>query len=623
MQDREPTAIETAVVRFVRAIVAELRWRLLGAVLVALALAAVEGTGVLLLVPLLSLVGLDVDQGLTSRLAGLIGGAFTAVGLEPTLLTVLAIFLAVATSQAVLYRTYLLLNPSLEQQFAVSLRKRLYAAIVRVEWSFFTRQRTTDLVHAVTADVDRAGSAVYQFLTLLAGMAVTAVYVAIAFRLSPSLTSAVAVAGVALLLLSRGRTRRSSDMGERYTQVNRRQFHATSESIAGLKVARSFDAEERDIALFAGHVQARTVAYLELLRSFARAKLGLDLSSALLICALLYVAVEWLELRGAGLLMLILVFNRLMPRVMTLQESAQVVVSGVPSFGAVMRLVDACESHAEPVRPREDESPAASLRRELCLERVRYSYEGSKTAAVEDVSMRIEAGRTTAIVGHSGAGKSTVADLLIGLLRPSSGEVIVDGRAMSGDAIRAWRRSIGYVPQESFLLHDTVRANLLWAHPDATEDEMWIALERAAAAEFLRNSRDGLDTIVGDRGVRLSGGERQRLALARALLRRPTLLVLDEATSALDAINEQQILSTVRHLAGAVTTVIVTHRLTAIRDADEIYVMDDGRVVESGTWPELAARQGPFARLLSAHGLSDPQRTRSAASVPSHPAAVR
>jgi ATP-binding cassette, subfamily C, bacterial len=612
-------ARQSGFVRFVRTVAAELRWRLLGAVLVALALAAVEGTALLLLVPLLGLVGLDVDQGLTSRLASSMARAFAAFGLQPTLPTVLGIFLAVATSQALLYRAYLLLNPSLEQQFAVALRKRLYAAIVRVDWSLFIRQRISDLVHAVTSDIDRAGTAVYQFLTLLSGLAVTTVYVAIAFRLSPALTSIVAAAGAVLLLVSRGRTRRSSDIGERYSEVNRRQFHVISESINGLKVAKSFDAVERDIALFGRHADARTTAYLDLLRSFARTKLGLDLSSAVLICSLLFIAVQWLHVRGAGLLMLIFVFNRVMPRVMTLQESVQTVASGVPSFNAAIRLIDQCEEQADRSRT-SDAAEAIPLRHEIRFDQVSYRYEGAKQDAVQELSVRIPAGRTVAIVGASGAGKSTFADLLIGLLRPSAGEVRVDGAAVKDDGIAAWRRTVGYVPQESFLLHDSVRANLRWAQPDATDAQMWSALERAAAAGFLR-TRQGLDTIVGDRGVQLSGGERQRLALARALLRNPTLLVLDEATSALDSINEQQILETVRSLGGVVTTVIVTHRLTAIRDVDAIYVMSQGSIAESGTWNDLASRPSAFAQLLDAHGL-DPQRTRSVASAASNPAVV-
>jgi ATP-binding cassette subfamily C protein len=581
--------------RFVSAVVAALRWRLAGAVLIGLALAAVEGAGLLLLIPLLSSVGLAVEDGLTSGFARFIASAFAVAGLRPALITVLAVFLVIAAIQAALYRTYLLVNPSLEQQFVQALRNRLYAAVVKVEWSFFISKRTNDLVYGVTAEVDRAGTAVFQLLNTFAGLAVSTVYLAVAFRLSPRLTVLVAIVGVLLLWVLRGRTRRSSELGEKYSDANRRQFHMISESIASLKTAKSFGAERRDIAIFAGHTRERTGAYLELLRSYARSKMSVDLSTAFVICGLLYVAVEWLGLQGAGLLMLIYVFGRVMPRVMSLQESAQIIFAGLPSFAAVMRLVDECEAHAErlPV-PVPDPLP---LHREVRLESVSYAYQGA-APAVQALSLSIPAGRTTAFVGASGAGKSTLADLLIGLLRPDSGRLLIDGRPLMDDDVSAWRRSIGYVPQDSFLLHDTVRANLLWAKPDASDADMWTALERAAAADFLRRSREGLDTVVGDRGVRVSGGERQRLALARALLTNPELLVLDEATSALDALNEQQILSAVRGLAGAVTTVIVTHRLSAIRHADVIHVMDEGRIAESGTWDELVARQGRFARLM-------------------------
>jgi ATP-binding cassette subfamily C protein len=234
------------------------------------------------------------------------------------------------------------------------------------------------------------------------------------------------------------------------------------------------------------------------------------------------------------------------------------------------------------------------------LENVSCSYGTSGPKVLQDVTLAIPSGRTTAIVGPSGAGKSTLADVLIGLLRPVSGAVTVDGRPLGDADLTAWRRAIGYVPQDGFLFHDTVRQNLRWAEPDATDAEMWAALERAAAADFIKGRPEGLDTIVGDRGVRLSGGERQRLALARALLTAPRLLVLDEATSSLDAPNEQLILDAVRALSGSVTTVIITHRLAAIRFADVIHVLENGRLVESGSWPELVARNGAFTRLLRA-----------------------
>jgi ATP-binding cassette, subfamily C, bacterial len=179
-----------------------------------------------------------------------------------------------------------------------------------------------------------------------------------------------------------------------------------------------------------------------------------------------------------------------------------------------------------------------------------------------------------AIVGRTGAGKSSLADLLLGLLSPDNGTLLVDGIPLDGALLGHWRRSVGYVPQDNFLFNDTIRANLLWAYPEASEDDFREALSIAAADGFIGKLPEGLDTVVGERGLRLSGGERQRLGLARALLCRPTLLILDEATSALDN-----------------------------SGADRIIVLDHGRLIQAGTWDSLVQdREGPFAALLGEAG---------------------
>jgi ATP-binding cassette subfamily C protein len=289
---------------------------------------------------------------------------------------------------------------------------------------------------------------------------------------------------------------------------------------------------------------------------------------------------------------------------MALQQSAETLAGGLPAFTSVRQLLKEAEGHAE--RSAGGGSSRLALREAISLDRISFAYTAGGPAVLRQVSMSIPAGRTTAIVGASGAGKSTLADILIGLLQPTGGRLEVDGQPLSGGDLPAWRRSVGYVPQESFLLHDTIRKNLLWAKPDATDADMWDALARAAAGGFVRARPDGLDAVVGDRGLRLSGGERQRLALARALLTQPVLLVLDEATSALDSINEQQILASVRNLRESATTLIITHRLSAVRHADLIYVLENGQIEASGTWDELVKKPGVFGAMLSAQGSYSP-----------------
>lgn len=222
---------------------------------------------------------------------------------------------------------------------------------------------------------------------------------------------------------------------------------------------------------------------------------------------------------------------------------------------------------------------------------VSFSYP-SRNNAITNLSLFIEKGGMTALVGESGSGKSTVTDLLIGLQVPSSGDVFIDSIPASDYNLNSFRQKIGYVPQEPILFHASIRDNLLWSYEAATEKEMWDSLRIANAEQFIKSLPDSMDTIVGDRGVRLSGGQRQRIALARALLRKPVLLILDEATSSLDTESEQLIQRSVEGLSNSMTVLIVAHRLSTIRKASQIYVMKDGIIIEEGSFSSLSERPG-------------------------------
>jgi len=272
----------------------------------------------------------------------------------------------------------------------------------------------------------------------------------------------------------------------------------------------------------------------------------------------------------------------------------------LPAWTAFTGMLEECLAAAE--HPAGVAAPV-SFRSLITVDRVTYSYPRADRPAVAEVTLQIAAGRSVGLAGPSGCGKTTVADLLLGLLRPDRGSIAIDGAPLNEEGSASWRDQIGYVAQDTFLFHDTVRANLLWAQPAASEDDLREALRLAAADRFVAQLPQGLDTVLGDRGIRLSGGERQRLALARALLRRPKLLILDEATSALDSENERAIQESIEGLRGRLTVLVITHRLTTIRDADVIYVMDEGRVVESGGWSELLQRDGRLAKLAEAQGV--------------------
>ena len=373
---------------------------------------------------------------------------------------------------------------------------------------------------------------------------------------------------------------------------------AAAESMAGLKVLNALGDDGRHVSGFGALSQRFSDTYVAMLRSLADSKWRLDLGAAVLVSIVLLVAVGVFDLRGAGLLLLLFIFARVVPRLAGVQQTAQLLATGLPSFGSVMSLINRCEQEAERLDTEQASGPA--LTGDIRLDDVSFRYTDTAAITLDRVTLDIPAGRTTAIVGRSGAGKSTLADLVMGLLTCIG--CCVDrwtsaGRPRNG----RWRRSVGYVAQDGFLLHDTIRNNLRWARPTATEADMWEALELAAARTFVEAHPDRLDAVVGDRGIRLSGGERQRLALARALIVRPSVLILDEATSALDALNEAAILAAIGGLKGRLTILLITHRIAATRHADLVYVLEGGRLVEHGPWPELAARpDGKFRALVDA-----------------------
>ncbi len=278
----------------------------------------------------------------------------------------------------------------------------------------------------------------------------------------------------------------------------------------------------------------------------------------------------------------------------TLAGLAPVITKGLESVRSVGEVLQAPE-----LEDNAGKAEVTSLRGAVTFEGVGHLYESDGRPAVSDFTLRVEPGETIALVGASGAGKSTVLNLVIGFLRPTSGRLLLDGTDMNTLDLRTYRRFVSVVPQESILFDGTIRENVAYGMDDADEETVRRALRDANALEFVDRLPRGLDTLVGEHGARLSGGQRQRLAIARALIRDPRVLILDEATSALDTRSEALVQQALARLLRGRTTFVVAHRLSTVRGADRIVVMGEGRILETGTHEELLAGGGAYTALHS------------------------
>ena len=567
------------------------------------ALSLTEWVGLLLLVPLLALVGLQSDSESLTSVTQRVTELLRQLGIHATLPAVLVLFVLLVALRAFLQLRQAEIQTRLEQEFVLLLRRRLYGAIAGAEWAFLVRQRGSDFVHALTSEVDRAGTAVGQLLALVSLLIVCAAYVLVALRVSAAMTLATSVAGLLLVVVLRRGRSLAHETGERLSDAYRDLYATATEHLAGIKTARVVGAQERNTKAFETITTHTAVTQAASARAYGLTTAIFSVSAAVVLCIFVFAAVSVLKLSAASVLLLLLLFSRLVPRFSGVLNSYQYLITSIPSYAHVEEMIDRCVAAVEP-----HAYAASPLRfeRAVQLREIGFRYLDTGAAwTLSGISLDIPARRTTAIVGMSGSGKSTLADLLIGLLTPATGTITIDSAPLDESRLRQWRAQIAYVSQDTFLLHDTIRANLLWAEPSATATEMQRALQQAAADEFTSRLPHGIDTVIGDRGVLLSGGERQRIALARALLRQPRLLILDEATSALDSENERLIRQAISSLHGQTTIVMITHRLSSVRDADRIHVLDGGRLVACGSWEELvSANSGRFRDMCAAQGIT-------------------
>lgn len=547
-----------------------------------------EGIGVSGMLPLMRLAVVDLPagngpgdpspSGLETRVVAL----FARLGLEATPATLLALALG-----GVLLKALLVLVSSRQVGYTVAhtatrLRLDLIRAMLATRWEYYVHQSVGVVANAIALEAQSASEAYLRATTIVACLIQAAVYAGVACLVSWRAALAALVGGALIVGLLNLLVRSARRAGGRQTRRSRALLRRLTDTLQSVKSLKAMAREPLIAPVLEGETTRLNRAVQQEVSSVAALQALQEPLILVFLAAFLYGGLQLLHIPLADVVMLVFVSARAIMLAGKAQKEHQRMVAREHSFWALRQLTDEAVAAAEDVRG----GRAPVLQREIRLQGVRFAY--GQQAILHAVDLVIPRGSLTVITGPSGSGKTTLIDLILGLLQPSAGEVQIDGVSLADIDLRQWRQRIGYVPQETLMLHDSVRRNITLDDPGLGEPELRRALQAAGAWDFVQHLEHGADTFVGERGLRLSGGQRQRLALARALARDPALLILDEATTALDPATERAICATLRQIAGGVTLIAICHHGHLVELADQVYRLTDGHL-------ELVRRAGAAA----------------------------
>lgn len=586
-----------SVFRDVDRLTAGRRWLLPLLIVLGLMAFLFEGLGLYLLMPLLALVTVGDPLANQSAAASLVAAFLERVRPEAQVSLLVAAIVLLLVLKGIVQLVTQAAAAHVNAQVAHDLRMRLFSRVLSAGPSFVDRRGSAVVINALATETWRVSEGLQALTAMILHVCATLVFLGLMLALSWRTTLAVGAGTVVSLLIVHVITARARQQGVAAAEANERLAARMTESLSGLRTIWMLGRERYEILRFARASEDVRLAFLRLDILGAVPGPLLSMLFAVALGALIF------GLRGGEVVSLVVflaLLQRMWPHATSLMHARVTLLTLEGAIDAVFRIIEAPD--AQPLAS--GSRPAPAPRKALELRDVVLTYPDSSAAALDGVSLSCPARRTTALVGASGAGKSSVAGLFCRLLDPQAGEVTVDGAALRSFDLESWRQRCAVVPQDVFLFNTTIRENIAYGRPDAADGEILAAAQAAGAHAFIAALPEGYETRMGDRGMLFSGGQRQRIALARALVRRADVLILDEATNALDGLSERLVRDTLAAVAGTRTVIVISHRLASVRDADHIVVLQEGRVAETGTFAELRARGGLFTCMVDAERMS-------------------
>lgn len=559
-------------------------------------LALLDMLGVAAMIPLTQLLaGVSANSGALAVIADIVGTTSPAT-LIPVVASAIAVLFVAKSALALLFRWWLFGQTARVSAMVATEMMRRYAL---APYAHHRSRRLSEVYRNITAAVSQAVSVLLAVIGMCTDVLMLAAIIAVLAITAPVVTLlTVALFAAFVFGLQRGLRRRQAHLGEEVSEASLQAWQFLMPALDGFREARLTSSASMFIDGFRASRlrEARASREMGILSEIPRYSLEILFVVAIVGISLYLFAQETPAAAFTILGVFAAAALRALPTLTRVSTTFGTIRMGGVGLGIVLRVVAELDEGGT-----HDEQPRSAVRYsgDITLDDVTFRYPDAIEPVFHGLTLTVPQNRTTAFVGSSGAGKSTLLDLILGLQDPTSGAIMCGGRSVVDDKA-SWYSSLGVVPQDVFLTNDTVRANIAFGiAPESVDpDRLREVIDLAQLTPLIAELPDGLETMVGERGVRLSGGQRQRLGLARALYRRPSILILDEATSALDNVTEHEITETLARLSGSLTILIVAHRLSTVRGADNLVFLKDGRLEAQGTFSELRELSTDFARLV-------------------------
>lgn len=567
------------------------RWHVVALVVFGVVSALLEGIGINAVIPLVSffLGGASVGGAATDFITGTIQGLFAFLHIPFSFRFLLIFIFILFILRAISVIVFGYIRGWITADFLGKESEDVMRRTLLSSWSFSLKQKIGTMHNTLVRDVQQTGNLLNSVAQIVQSFSGFLMYLLVAINISPVITAYTIGGGAVLLFLLRPFLRRAQRIGSQAAGVEKQFAQFLSEHIIGMKSIKAAGVERAAIA--EGNAHIRLLRHLSIRQAFiGTVSTSFFQPSAIVIVVLLFL----LTYHSLGFSVISFAASLyLIQKIFTYLESGQGAMQSINSLLPYAKNVATFKQNLDLHRESSEGDKSFILDKELTFKNVSFAYEEGKTV-LDGVDFKIRSGETVGLIGPSGAGKTSVADILLRLFKPNEGELLLDGVSSEAIALEEWRKHVGYVSQDVFLLNSTIEDNIRFYNKTLTTEDIERATKQANIFDFITELPEGFKTMTGDRGVMLSGGQRQRIALARALAGNPALLVLDEATSALDSASEKLIQESIRALHGSVTVLIIAHRLSTIENSDRLFVLDHGKIIEEGTPQELLAQPDSY-----------------------------